>query len=403
LSQRARIVRFGAGVAVLLGLLPSTGEAQVRLVDRRTVSVSPAYVRWSFETEVEADSLAVTAVDQLSIPFALSFSLARNWRLDASAAYTRGTVTATGASGAAASLSIDGLTDAKLRLVGRMARERLWLTLGVNLPTGHTALSNEEAAAIRVVGAPALRMTTPVLGSGTGFTAGMVYTLTAGRWAVGLGASFELRGTYTPLDATLAGGTNTVVDLDPAKAVHLSIGIDGIVGQGRMSLLVAGDAFGTDLVTIRSGDGATQAESEYRFGPTLGVSWQYRLATARFRELRFSTAVRHRSAFEEGDGGKVSGSSGTVVNGAIAATIGGASGVGIVLGLDGFLDSGLEVDNTVATAAMTSAAFTLGLELPRGQITLLPFVRGTLGRLDSGATTTTATALAAGIAVSAEW
>ena len=309
---------------------------QTRLVEPRSISTSPSYELWSFPTPFGADdSLSVTSVRQLSLPLAASFTPVRDWRIDVSTAYTQGSLDASGEGGTTRSLSLDGLTDTKIRAVGRLLGERLWLTLGLNLPTGHDGLTDEEAAAVRIIGAPALRMTTPVLGSGTGIIVGPVYTAVLGRWAVGLGASFEMRGSYSPLEANLSGGGGTVADLDPAEAVHVSLGFDRIVGQGRMSFLFAGDRYGTDLVTLQQAEGQSEATTSYRLGPTFGAFWQYRVATPGARELRLWTNGRYRSEFSGAAGRKVEGSSGTTVDVGVSAIVGRAGTLGLVLGLVG--------------------------------------------------------------------
>jgi len=398
LSGATRNALIAAGL--LLGL-HGPAAAQSRLVDPRAFSVSPSFARWSFSTPFETDGLAVLTVTQLAVPVALSFTPVRNWRVDASAAFTRGTVTTTDSSGES-TLSLNGLTDAKVRVVGALSGERLWLTLGANLPTGRVRLSGEEAATIRILGAPALRMQAPVLGSGLGLIAGAVYTGAIGGWAVGLGASWELRGTYTPLEADLAGGSGSVVDLQPASAVHLSLGFDRLVGQGRLSILFVGDRYATDVVTVRPASGPA-IESEYQLGPTLAGFIDYRVATTRVRDFRFSAAFRHRSEFTDNAGNKAPGSSGRTIDSRIAVTIGRAGRAGLLLALDGLLDSGLDIDNAVATAAMTSAAFTVGLDLSAGRVVLQPFVRGGFGNLDVASETTSGTFLGGGLTLRATW
>jgi hypothetical protein len=307
-----------------------------------------------------------------------------------------------GAGGGVRRLSLDGLTDAKVRVLGRLVPDRLWLTFGVSLPTGTVGLTDDEFAAIRTLGAPALRMTTPVLGGGTGFIAGAVFTTTVGPWAVGLGASYELRASYTPLDASLAGGGGSIADLDPAGAMHLSLGFDRVVGQGRMSLLFSGDRYGTDLVTTRVGTGAA-TQSRYRLGPSVAVQWNYVLATPAVREIRLAVSDHFRFEFSDAAGDRVAGSRGNTLDLGVSVIVGRAGSMGLVLGIDGAFDSGLDLDNTVATAAITSAALTAGLDLPVGRVALRPFVRGTVGRLDLGPETTGATGVGGGVLLRTEW
>lgn len=388
-------------VCVIVLVIPRAAGAQSRLVDPRAFGVAPSYAHWSFSTPFVTDGMAVSDVTQIAVPVKFAFTPAHNWRVDASAAITKGTVTIAGDAGESR-LSLDGLTDAKIRVLRALAGERVWLTLGANLPTGLAGLDAEQTAAIRVLGAPALRMQAPVLGSGLGVIAGAVYTGTLGDWAVGLGASFELRGTYTPLEAQIADGGDTVVDLKPAGAVHLSLGLDRVVGQGRLSILFTGDRYATDVITL-SPAGGPATESEYRLGPTFATVWAYRIATPRVRDLSISAAFRHRSEFTNGSGEKAPGSSGNSADARIAATIGRAGRFGLLLAFDGVFDSGLDIDDTVATAAMTSATFTLGVDRSAGRVSFQPFVRGGFGSLDVGTESTTGIVLGVGLSIRATW
>ncbi|NNF38136.1 MAG: hypothetical protein HKN71_05685, partial [Gemmatimonadetes bacterium] len=218
-------------------LLSGALEAQTALVDPRIFAVSPSVQDWVFSDPVRTDSLAISRAGQVSVPVSLSFTPARNWRVDVSGGYTVGRIVLVDASSDSEfTIPLNGPTDAKIRAIGSMLGERIWLTMGVNLPTGRTGLSDDEAVAIRALGAPALRMATPALGRGAGFIIGPVITSRIAGWSVGMGASYELRSSYTPLESTLAGGrTGTVAELDPAGTLHVSVALERLVGQGKMS------------------------------------------------------------------------------------------------------------------------------------------------------------------------
>jgi hypothetical protein len=73
---------------------------------------------------------------------------------------------------------------------------------------------------------------------------------------------------------------------------------------------------------------------------------------------------------------------------------------GVLMALNIRHQTGLDVDNTLATAAVRSGALTLGIvqQLPHGY-TLRPFVRGQLGKIESGDASATATGIAGGVAL----
>jgi hypothetical protein len=371
------------------------------MVEPRVTSAAMSWQRWSFPTPLNSDSTTVSGVSQLSIPFSTSFTPIRNWQVDVSGALARGSVTTTSAAGTEQTLSLTGATDVRIRATGRVAGDQLWLTLGVGLPTGRVELSEQETAALYVIGAPALRMTTPVLGSGTGMTAGVVYTPVIGRWAVGLGLSYERRATYTPLEATLAGGD--AVELDPADVLHLSLGLDRIIGQGRVSILFVADRYGTDLINLRAASDDALPGTSYRLGPTLALQVQYELASATFRQLRLFASPRYRASFQDGSGVTVGGSSGAMIDAGASATLGRATGLGLVITVDGAFDTGLAVDETLATARMSGAGLSLGLEVLARRLALRPYVRGSLHRIDPGTGNVTAQGLGAGIVLRIDW
>ncbi|MGH7466581.1 MAG: hypothetical protein ACRENP_01200 [Longimicrobiales bacterium] len=390
------------GAILCVGVTPAL-PAQERLVGPRVVSAAVSWQRWSFPTPIASDSLQVTGVDQLSIPFSASFTPLRNWQLDLSGAFASGTVSARSSAGASSALLLTGATDMRIRATGRVVGEQLWLTLGVGLPTGRVGLSDEETAALQVISAPALRMTTPVLGSGTGLTVGGVFTPVIGRWAVGLGLSYERRATYSPLEASLAGGGSVATELDPADVVHLSLGLDRIVGQGRISVLLVADRYGTDIVTLQSPTGTAAAGTSYQLGPTLFAHWQYEVATPALRQFRLFVSQRYRASFQDASGLSVAGSSGTAIDAGASATIGRARGVGVAVALDGAYDTGLAVDETVATARMSGAALSLGLDILVRRLVIRPYVRGSFHRIDPGMGVVNARGMAGGIALRAEW
>lgn len=385
--------------AAVLSLIPMASlEAQSRLVSPWVASTAPTYERWWFTSLLSTDSFVLSRVEQTTVPMAVSFTPARRWRVDLSASYSRSRVrTVDPDGGAESALALDGFTDARVRAVGRLLAERLWVTLGVDLPIGLTGLSADEALAVRVLGAPALRMRTPVLGSGTGVTAGALYALPLGAWAVAAGASWEMRGTYTPLDLALVDGGRVEADLNPGEVLHFTLGLDRIAGQGRVSILLAADTYGEDLVTVRATGAGPETRSTYRLGPTYAASVEYRGRALGSADLRLSVEARHRSEFSDDDGRSVAGSSGSVVDAGLSLRFGRPRGLGFLVGVGGAFDSGLDVDPSLATAAMTSGEVTVGLGIPAGRWSVQPYARLRVGTLDLGPRSTGARGLTVGL------
>lgn len=375
-------------VAVAIGTTQSV-DAQERVV----FTAQPTYQAWSFAEAIVQDSLRVSRVTQLAVPIGVSVPLGSNWAFDLVGAYVRGVVEQDGGGG---QLTLNGPTDLRARIVGRLAGDQLLFTAGATVPTGKTGLAGSELEAQRLIGAPILRLPAPALGTGFGATAGLVMARRAGPWALALGTSYEVRGAYQPVESAIVGVTAST-DLDPGDAIHFSVGADRLVGQHRLALMVVGDVYGDDQVSLASSTGSEA--STYRLGPTVRAMVQVDLAARGFRELGINAQVRHRSAFTGIEGSKVAGSSGTVIDFVVNAVRGRPGAFALIVRADAMIDSGLEVDNSLATAGGSVAGALLGLSVPAGQGTIEPFVRWQTGRIDTGPASTSASVLTAGLSL----
>jgi len=378
-----------ACVAGLLLVSPDAAEAQGD-VTAVSVGALPLYQRWSFGTPIDQDTLRVTGISQLAVPVSVFVPLGERFTLDAVGAYVRGRVELEGGD----DLTLDGLADVRVRLVGRLRGDNVLLTAGLTLPTGTTGLSGSGLDALRLTGAPSLRLPVPALGTGFGATLGLVLARQAGPWALALGTSYELRGTYSPIESIIAGVTSAT-DLNPGDALHVSLGADRLLGQSRLALLLAGDVYGDDRIT--AGESSSRLTSSYRLGPTIRALAQLDLAIRGYREFAVYAQVRHRTPFTGIDGAEVDGSTGTVFDVGVSTVRGRPRGVGLVLRADAMIDSGLEVDNSLATAGATVLGATVGLSVPLRRGVLEPFVRLQRGRFDTGPAETAATGLAFGV------
>ena len=361
-----------------------------------SVTIAPAMQNWSFATPLQQDSNQVRRASQLVLPVSVIVPLGDRWTFDASGAMVQGTVDVD-RPGGSASLSLNGLTDVRMRLLGRLVGDRVLFTLGATAPSGKTRLAGDALDAARVIGAPALRMPAPLLGTGAGVSAGIVLATQAGSWALAAGGAYEKRGSYTPIEASIAGVT-TSTDLRPGAMMHFTLGADRLLGENRLSLLAAADMYAADEVSA-SGNGSA-ASGTYQLGPSYTVLAALDIGAAAFRELRITVSDRFRTAFKGLDGLTAPGSSGSYLDLSARGVLGRPGRVGLILGVDAHHDSGLAVDNTFATASMSTAGFTLGLALPAGGYTLQPFARVQTGNIDTGLGSSTMRGLSVGIAMS---
>lgn len=380
----------GQGVPGAPGTRGAVGDPPPRStgLDAVTGSISPTYQRWTFGDPLAQDSLRIGTVSQVAVPFIVRVPFGERWTGDVSGALARSTVE-TGRG----DLQLGGLTDLRARAVGRLRGDNLLLTLGVNLPTGRVSLDGAEFAALQVVGAPALGMTVPVFGGGLGGTLGLVAAgQVAEGWAYAAGASVEQRATFTASELA-AAGTTRPVDLSPGHALHLSLGADGLLAGGRLSLFAVGDVFGDDELRIRTTPYAYE-RSTYRLGPALTSGLRYELPTTRFRELTAAVSDRYRTKFQDGDGNAVDGSSGNALSLSLTGVLGAPSAPGVLLGVHGRFDSGLAVDDRIVTAATRLAGATLGVAIPRGRVVATPSLRVSFGTIDLGPASTSAREIA---------
>lgn len=397
LSRRAVVVTL-LTAATFLPL-----AAQGRLVGYRTSAAGPVYEHWSFSdgvyqpTTSGSDSVLVESAFQFSVPITLTAPVGDRWSVDLSTGYAAGRVNLAGNDSAlnVARYSLSGLTDLRLRATGKLS-EAVIVTVGLNLPTGKADLDEEEFNALRVLAAPALSFQVPSLGTGFAGTGGVVLARQLGAWAWALGASYEVRGGYSP--GAVASGL-FIDGFNPSDAFRVSLGADRLIGPHGMTVGLSADFYTKDRLTAGSviEPGGQQAEIVTQLGPVLTLDWQLRIATARFRELTLYAVDRYRTRFKRG-GDKVEGSSGNYLDAGVRSVLPLSSSAGLMASLNFRHQTGLDVDNTFSTAGLVGAAATIGVLKNVGQYyTVQPFVRGQVGRLESGEQSTTVTGFAGGV------
>jgi hypothetical protein len=386
----ARIIRRSA-IALMGFALAARAQAPAGSL---SAVIAPSMASWKFGEPLTSDSFPVRSVSHLTIPIGAQLRMNR-LTVDVGASHTAGSVELEDGR----TLTLSGLTDVRVRGVAEVIPDRVLLTLGLNVPTGQTGLTGDRANTLGILGGSSLGFPTLALGNGFGVTAGLVYAFSAGPWGVALGSSYEARSQYTPLEVLIAGD-QTPAEFDPGEAIRASLALDRLLGNGRMSVLLAADFYGENLVQIGGGGGSTQG-SRYTPGAQYSAALAFDLGISGFRSFRVTLADRYRSEFTAADGTTTEGSSGNVFEAALEMIRGGARGLGVYLRADARMDAGLEIDNTIATAAMTSAGASLGLSFTRGTISVLPFVRAQAGNIDVGPASTSATGFGAGITLTA--
>ena len=362
-----RLVRGVGRTIAALGMCAALNSARAQDVLLPTTSWGfvPVIAGWHFNTPVAQTAGAVADVAQVAVPFKIGFGLGGAWRADITGAYATSAIhTAKSDTSDDKIQLLSGPTDLKLRVTGPIRGDALQMTFGLNLPTGTTKLSSEQTSVLEAVGAPALHMPVAAYGSGLGGTVGIVSAIERGDWAFAFGAAVEQRTEYTPIELVLASGTSAT-QVTPGTALHLSVGGDRALGEGRMGLLLIGDLFTKDQVSVGSG-GSSSGSTSYTLGPQLTALAKFDFASTAWRESGASIAARYRSAYTDASSTKVAGSSATYLEGTIGGVLGHPESTGLILAADARWHSGMTFTNSLVGAAATAAGVTIGIESGRG-------------------------------------
>jgi hypothetical protein len=383
----------------------TTMAAQGRLVGYRSSTLGIMYESWSVSdgiaqpTSSGDQEVVIDHASQFSVPLSARVPVGENWTIDLFSAYSTGRVVLTGTDPelSISEYRLSGITDTRLRATGRLT-PTVSLTLGLNIPTGKTSLDAEEFSAFRVLAAPPLSFQIARLGNGFSGTAGVVLSRQlAEAWAGALGISYEMRGSYDPgvLIAALSSP-----DYSPGDALRISLGLDGLLGENGMTFGLSADFYpnqdritsptlGSDFLTTQ-------------LGPVLTADWQFRLARGGFRELTLYAVDRYRTNYHVGSSvtgdDPVEQSSGNYFDAGVRSVISAGTSTGVLAMANFRHQTGLEADNTIATAGIVSGALTLGVVRDIGRAySVQPFVRGQVGRISSAGQASTGVSYAAGM------
>lgn len=368
-------------------------DAQEPLGGRGGWQAAPLYEQWHFD---EGSEERVRSAWQWSFPMVAVATIGRV-TVDAYGAYAVGEVERRDLLGGTVTGRLSGLTDVKLRAVTRLEGDAVLLTAGINIPTGKRELSQEELGALRVLGSPVLRFATPGYGNGPSGTLGLVLARRVGEWSLGFGAAAEMRGSYAPLDAAQFGFAN--LDLDPGEAFRISLGGDRLVGSGAMSLSASATIYTKDKLSGEAIGSGTPLDATVKLGPAFTAEWRMRLAARSFRALDLFVYDRYRTKQEGVTGTKTSGTSANELEVGARGEVALGQKVGLAIGLDGRHHTGLEADPSLSTAGILAGGMMLGLSVRAGAVTMTPFVRGTLGRIDNHSSTFSANGWGAGLTI----
>jgi hypothetical protein len=380
--------------------------AHQRLHDVRSLSSGVIAESWSFSGATPTGGVAsVVSASQFTVPVTAIVPVTSGWALDAYVAYAHGSVSVDrGGAIGNESLSLSGVNDAKLRLVGKLHGDNLMLTLGASLPSGTTALSPSELSALSVLASPALRFRTPTLGNGASGTGGLVVAGQKGSWALAMAGSFEKRADYAPAEALTSGLGRPA--LQAGDAIHVSFGADRLLEAARQSFSIIGD-FSTNG-SLRD-PSATVSEVGFRLGPSITATYQTQAAFEKVESMLYVLG-RYRGNYSVG-GVTVDDSWRAETEIGLVNAIPVSPQLSVRAGLDSRFHTASSVsavDQTIsgfATAGIIAGGATLGLQYstPGGAFVWEPFLRGQIGQLDFGGPVRHALGASAGLTLTARF
>ncbi len=221
-----RILNPGLALVVL----PALGAA----LDATAFRAGPTFVSYT---------VAGQTTSQIAIPMVAVIPLGQRLTVDVATAFASTQATSSGASS-----TISGLTDTQLRANYALPGDQVVLTLGLNIPTGASAISGTQLAAAQAIGIDFYTYPVPAYGSGFAATMGAAYAGTAGDWEWGAGASYRKSAGFEPQTGS--------VTFTPGDEFRMRLGGQTPVGSGRIALGLIFSAFGSpkyDTTTVSTG------------------------------------------------------------------------------------------------------------------------------------------------------
>lgn len=389
----SRIKRLVAAVATLGTAsfnITTTAGAQDRLIGTRVLAIGATTDRVGFGSDgfrqpgvMGLDSTRLNSITQYSVPVSLAIPMGTQWTVDLQAAFTSISLTHSpiqkSGNNDKVSTSLSGPTDIRIRATGRLFSDAVVLTAGVNLPSGKTGLSSQSLTVLRASAAPALGLSASPVGSGLSGTAGLVFAKEIGEWAVAIGGSYEVRGSYQPIAAITSGAPS--LDFEPGHVVRASLGLDRVIGKNRFSVTGAMDRYSDDVLRT-SGVSSSAVLSTLRLGPIYSLDAQLQLGIPSVREFVIWVSDRVRTGYTK-DGEGMVGTSGNYIDLGARTSIPIGAATDVLLAADGKVHTGLVMNQGLATSGTAGIGATLALIRKAGSVSMQPYIRVQAGNLHS--------------------
>ena len=183
-------------ILVLMGLLciNQPVEGQIVFGQPPAGDLKLVYQSWTIEDSAGAQ----TKLTQWVVPIMAYIPVHDNWEVIFSSSTAGSTVDLDNSS----NTDLSGLNDTRISVYTSFLNDRLMLSMGLNLPTGKKALTNEEVGVTGWLTESFLNFPIKNYGEGFGINFEAGYARTVDIYSFGMGAGYIFKTAYEPLDGT---------------------------------------------------------------------------------------------------------------------------------------------------------------------------------------------------------
>ena len=199
-----------ASLLVLVGFpLQAQGPVEVR--------VAGFYESYTFDTDVGA--LQLKSISEMSIPVGIDVHLGRFADLAISTGFANVQLESKDAN-VLPDQTISGVLDTEARLSMHVIPNRLMVLVNGAIPTGVKTVSQNELAVIGALSSDIIGFASPQMGSGGNVGGGFAGAVPVGKFALGLGGTYQLPLSYVPV-------SDRAGELKPGQEFRFRAGIEG--------------------------------------------------------------------------------------------------------------------------------------------------------------------------------
>lgn len=256
----------------------------------------------SFDSGLTTETRTVSTV---AFPIGMVWPVSRRLTLDVGTRFASATRESWDG---APSATISGLTDTQARLVYQVRPDMLVLTVSANLPTGKSTITGEQLDVAAAIAHDLIPYPVSSFGSGASVTTGLAFAVPFGGWALGVGGSYRVSGTYQLF--TNVADSNATQPFRPGGEVRMRVGLDRIVGQGRVALGVTYSSFAVDelgdLQVLRPGKRyITQASWSFPVGNIGLAAYGWNLYRSAGAEVQTGVPTERQNLLAVGGGATI--------------------------------------------------------------------------------------------------